>query len=131
MPDFSALVTALPTLEKKTVSIEMTEIFPGETFVYRDMQTREIFSLPGLMEAIKYQHEDYPPELIGIIAILAACHVEPTSEENGLQSEPWLLYAEMADRLPHEKWEWLVSEFMARFPHLKNFEEAVEERKKK
>jgi hypothetical protein len=131
MPDFSHLVTALPPIERKTVCIEMTEIFPGVTFTYRDMQTREIFSLPGLMEAIAYQHEDYPPELTGIIAILAACHVAPVSEEKGLQTEPWLLYCEMAERLPHEKWEWLVQQFMAQFPHLKDFDEAVEERKKK
>jgi hypothetical protein len=135
--DFNALVASIPPIERKTAEIDVSCLFPqtaeGEPviFKYRDLQTKEIFSMPGLMEQVNFQRQDYPAELSGMIAILTACHISPTIEAPEMQGATFLLYCEMADRLPHEKWEWLVAAFLEAFPHLKNFDNAVEERKKK
>ena len=133
--DFLQLVQSVKPVERKTAEVDVSRLFPGVeggvTFVYQDLQTKELFSLPSVMEAIKFQRDDYPQELAGTIALLATCHTAPLSETQGMQGQAFLLYCELADRLSTEDWVWLVTEFTNAFPHLSGFDNAVEERKKK
>jgi hypothetical protein len=128
---FRNLVQSLPKRETQKAEIDVSYLFPAQEeatiFVYADLETKRVFDIPPLVEMIKRQRPTWSDELSQQVAVLSACHIAPEAEP----AEIFILYTELAERLSAQEFAGLLMQFYESFPHLKNFEAATNEAKKK
>lgn len=126
--NFDEIVEKAPVTTLPTVEIDLSEFLkePEKTTVitFQEPSTARIYQIGEDSRQIKMRAPEWPDTLCADVATLAISHLKPESK-----MPVALLYMKLAEE-KRNVFAYLLARWREAFPHLSNFNQAVEEEKK-
>lgn len=135
MSKLEALIAAIPQTDAQRLDLDVTALFPNPeqtvVFVFVEPSTPEMYGAKTFGGYIKSQpaFRNWADDFAESVGLLAVAFRVAESGFDDPQEKAWLLLANLVARLTPVQFVWLMEQFTAAFPHLKDLQGEAEKEK--